>query len=226
MVLCGMVLLLAPANLAAETKTVVIEADKDTYVDPGNPTSNYGGKDWLIFGDYIWGLNEAYLHFNFSNRPSGWTKAVISIDCYAVSETFDVAVCLVEAEWDELSLDYTNKPAHGSVIKTITMATDDVYSIDVTDYISGDGISICLKAADATQEGYVQARSREDGDLDSSYFPPPKLTWTYQEADSGSTLSGDESEIPGFNPGLTGLILLGVGGIIAFSVKTKLRKDL
>ncbi len=71
-------------------------AEKDSYVDAGTPTSNYGGEDWVIFGNYFSDFTETFLFFNFSDMPIDWTKAEISIDCYYVSETFEATVSLIE----------------------------------------------------------------------------------------------------------------------------------
>ncbi len=174
----GTIFLIQPVVSNGSTMTISTVAEKDSYVDSYSPTSNNGGKDWLIFGDYILGWNEAYLYFNFSDKPAGWTKAEISIDMYSVSETFDVTASLINDTWDEYTIDWLNKPEHGEIITTFTVAEGKVYTIDVTNYIEGDGISICFNASDYLQTGYVQARARE-GDM-GSLFPGPKLIWTYE----------------------------------------------
>jgi len=177
----GMTILILMVNTSftkGTTATVSTIVEKDSYVDSYSPDSNNGGKDWLIFGNYILGWNEAYLYFNFSDKPASWTKAEISIDMYSVSETFDVSASLINDMWDEYTINWLNKPEHGEIITTFTVAEGKVYTIDISNYIEGGGISICLNASDYLQNGYVQARAREGsmGDL----FPAPKLIWTYE----------------------------------------------
>jgi hypothetical protein len=164
------------------TTTISTIVEKDSYVDSYSPDSNKGGKDWLIFGDYVLGWNEAYLYFNFSDKPASWTKAEISIDMYSVSETFNVTASLINDTWGEYTIDWLNKPEHREIITTFTVAEGKVYTIDVSNYIEGNGISICLNASDYLQTGYVQARAREGGS--SSLFPAPQLIWTYETVPS------------------------------------------
>lgn len=160
-------------------QTVSTIAEKDTYVESYYPTSNYGGQDWLIFGNYILGWNEAYLHFNFSDKPAGWTKAEISIDMYSVSETFNVTVSLINDTWNEFTINWVNKPVHREVITTFTVAERKIYKFDITDNIEGrNSISICLNASNYLQNGYVQGSSKEGAYSSEDY---PQLIWIYPE---------------------------------------------
>jgi len=60
-------------------QTISTIAEKDSHVRSYYPTSNYGGQDYLIFGNYISGWSEAYLFFNFSGKPANWIEAEILI---------------------------------------------------------------------------------------------------------------------------------------------------
>ncbi len=179
-IVAGLSFLTPSTKAVVRDQTISILAEKDSYVDSYYPTANNGGKDWLIFGDYILGWNEAYLFFNFSDKPTSWTKAEIAIDMYSVSQTFNVTASLINDTWNELTINYINKPTHREVIETFTVAEGKVYTIDVTNYIAGrNNISICLNASNYLQNGYVQARSRE-GNY-GTLFPGPFLVWTYPE---------------------------------------------
>jgi len=168
-----------PARAIIRDQTISTVAEKDSYVSSYYPTSNYGGASWLIFGKYILGWREAYLFFNFSDKPTSWNSAEISIDMYSVSETFNVTVSLINDTWDEYTINWINKPVHREVITTFTVAQGNIYKINITDYIDGrNNISICLNASDYLQTGYVQGSSRE-----GAYFSEdsPQLIWTYPE---------------------------------------------
>ena len=179
LIIIGLTFYIAPIRGNTRDATVSTVAEKDAYVDTYYPTSNYGGKDWLIFGDYILGWNEAYLHFSFSDKPAGWTKAEISIDMYSVSETFTVTVSLINDTWDEYTINWINKPEHREIITSFTVSEGSIYKIDITNYIEGrNSISICVNASDYMQTGYVQGSSRE-GAFSSEYYP--QLIWTYPE---------------------------------------------
>jgi len=179
LILFGIIINISPVKGITRDATISTVAERDSYVESDSPTSNNGGKDWLIFGDYIFGWNEAYLYFNFSDKPTGWTKAEISIDMYSVSETFNVTVSLINDTWDEYTINWMNKPEHREIITTFTVAEGKIYKIDITNYIEGrDNISICLNASDYYQNGYVQGHSIE-GAYSSEDFP--QLIWTYPE---------------------------------------------
>lgn len=159
--------------------TISTVAEKDAYVTAYIPTSNYGGKDWLIFGNYLLGWNDAYLYFSFSDKPAGWTKAKISIDMYSVSETFFVTVSLINDTWEENTINWMNKPIHREIITTFIVSEGKIYKIDIADYIEGRGnISICVNASDYLKNGYVQGYSRVGAYSSEDY---PQLIWTYPE---------------------------------------------
>ncbi|MHA1689081.1 MAG: CBM96 family carbohydrate-binding protein [Promethearchaeota archaeon] len=160
-------------------------AEKDSYVDSGNPTSNYGGKDWILFGNHFSDFTATYLYFNFSDKPAEWTKAEISIDCYFVSETFKATVSLINDDWEELTINWMNEPEHGEIITTLTISEEKIYYIDVSDYIAGrDNISICINASDYTQNGYIQATSSEGYYIEEE---APHLIWCLGEDESNDS---------------------------------------
>jgi len=62
-------------------QTISAIAEKDTYVNSYNALSNFGGQDYALGGFYLGGdIVEAYFFFNFSDKPSTYTKAEISFD--------------------------------------------------------------------------------------------------------------------------------------------------
>lgn len=178
---------------ATREATISTFAEKDTYIDLYSPSSNYGGASWLIFGYHILDFTETYLFFDFSDKPSNWTKAEISIDMYSISETFDVTVSLINDSWSETGMTWINKPEHRGVIAIFSVSSSTIYKIDVTDYIDGkDNISICINASDYFQSGYVQASSREGYYFDED---APQLIWTYEETVEITVTNPDSSDI-------------------------------
>ena len=79
----GLLLTITSITGIQREATISTVAEKDSYVYSYHPISNYGGADWLIFGDYTLGWTEAYLYFNFNDKPASWIKAEISIDMYS-----------------------------------------------------------------------------------------------------------------------------------------------
>lgn len=150
-------------------------ADADSYINENYPTSNYGYAQFLhvMTSDYI-SEAEAYFHFDFTDKPDNSIKAEIEIDLYTTPIPFHVTVYLITGVWDEYTLTWNNKPLLGELIASLTISTCDI-SFDVSDFIKGDGISICLKTTSSTQIGMLTAYSRE------WTYSPPQLIWTYEE---------------------------------------------
>ena len=75
-------------NVTGVLKDVSIStvAEKDCYVTDSIfwRDSNYGGVGHLIFG-YQSAWAESYLHFNFTDKPTAWTKAEIKTKKYMES---------------------------------------------------------------------------------------------------------------------------------------------
>ena len=226
--ICFLTLMLFTPFIKAEGITISSTtsnlATKDSYVNSNNGLSNYGGQDWLIFGFYFGlYLTEAYIEFDISLRPSGWTKAEIEIDMYSISETTQLTISLITESWDELTIDWMNKPDHAQEITKLTVATEQVYTIDVTSFISGSSLSICINAT-SLPTGYVQATSRE-GDL--SFMPGPTLKWTHPNGDSGDGGDGGDGsedvtlfDIPGYD---IFLVLGALCGISVILIKKKIK---
>jgi hypothetical protein len=200
-------------------ETISTIAEKDSYVSDAVYNDNDGGKEWLIIGNYdnnYWW--ETYLYFNFTDKPVGWTKAEIWIVMFSVSETFDVAVSLINDIWGEYTIEWLNKPNHAELITTFTVDEGYFYTtIDVTNHIEGDGISICLNASDYLQTGYALAYSRERlGYINfggNHVRVSPQLIWTYDTSITTTTIVGYDL-----------LILLGVTIIIGLILIKKERR--
>lgn len=119
---------------------------------------------------------ETYIHFNFTNKPVNVISAVVSVDCYSVSQTFNFTASVVTDSWDEYTTTWMNKPNHMQVIGTYLATSSGNYTIDVTNFTSGTDLSICLNASNYSQQGYIQAASREGA---YSFEPAPTIAWTY-----------------------------------------------
>ncbi len=215
LIIIGFTLRITPMRGITSDLTVSAVTEKDAYVYTYNPDSNYGGKDWLLFGDRGLGWTEAYLYFNFSDKPAGWAKAEISIDMYYISETFDVTVTLISDTWEEYTINWINKPIHREIIATFTVAEGKIYKIDITDYIEGrNSISICANASNNLQTGYVQGHSKEGAYSSEDY---PQLIWTYPEP--------EPYNLPYSLGYLLGVIVfLGIGAVLFIGVPVGIYK--
>jgi len=182
LILFGLTFNITPTKGITRDTTISIIAEKDTYIDTGSPGANYGGVDNLYTGiDYSSDLHESYFYFNFSNKPTNYKKAEISLDIWGVSKTVYLNICLIEESWDEYNMTWLNKPTHGEHITTLLVPSSNIYKIDVTNYIEGrNNISICLYTGDYLMDDYVYITSRE-GYYSWAPEDAPQLIWTYPE---------------------------------------------
>lgn len=163
-------------NMTTENiRTISTIADEDSFVDAKNPTTNYGTHVSFEVGVHTLSSSEALFHFDFSDKPTDWTKAEISLYINYISGPIDVDVYLITESWNEDKVKWTNKPSHGQKITSLTVdAQSKYYNIDVSNYISGDGISICLSSSDSSV--YLMGYTKENT-LSTNFAP--KLIWTY-----------------------------------------------
>lgn len=156
-------------------------AERDTYVDTANPTSNYGGVNNLMAGFSIFSdIREAYFYFNFSNKPSNYIRAEISLEFWGVSQAMNYIICLIEESWNEFSMTWINKPNKGQIIGNLLVTSDTIYSIDVSSLITGrTNLSICVYIEiDNYVDDYAYITSKE-----GYYYAEdaPQLKWIYTE---------------------------------------------
>ena len=181
LVFFGILLSLPTGRAITRERYISTTAVKDTYVDTANPTSNYGGVNYLMSGFGIFSdIREAYFYFDFSNKPQSYIRAEISLDFWGVSQTMNYTVCLVDQSWSENSMTWINKPDKGEIIGNILVTSSDIYTIDVTSLISGrNNISICVYIeVDNYVDDYAYITSKEGFYLDED---APQLKWVYTE---------------------------------------------
>lgn len=177
-------LILSVTPVCAEEKKYTT-ANADTYIMEDNPTSNYGYYQFLHIrsSGYVSEI-QAYLHFSFTDKPENWNKAEIDISIQSTTIPFYVTVFLITGVWDEYTLTWNNRLSHGEIITSLTIySTSDLF-FDISEYIIGDGISICVTTSN-TQVGTLTAYSREWS------YNPPQLIWTYSPNDNnGEKING------------------------------------
>jgi len=174
---------ITPTRAIIKDQTISTIAEKDTYVNTYDALSNFGGQDYALGGFYFGGdIVEAYFFFNFSDKPSTYTKAEISLDFWSVSQTMNISICLIEEDWDEYSMTWMDKPSKGAEITSMIITQTDIYTINVTNYIAGrNNLSICvyIKVENYVND-YFYITSRE-GFYSWAPEDAPQLIWTYPE---------------------------------------------
>ncbi len=197
--------------VAQKTRSTI--ADKDTYINEAFPTSNYGGDINLYCGYGYLGyyIKETYFHFSFSDKPTNITKAELSLDIWAVTQTMVLTMCIIDVGWDEYTMDWLNKPAHGQLIGKFTVTSSRIYKIDLTSLLTPRvAISICVNISiDDYVDAVAYITSRE-GYYSSS--DAPQIIWTYLAT---------VSETPAI-PSYSLFIIFGIMGLIGLFLTKKI----
>ncbi|HEY4841988.1 MAG TPA: DNRLRE domain-containing protein [Terriglobales bacterium] len=126
-------------NLCALTAAYAqITPSGDSYTNTADPTTNYGAKTLL---DVESALQTAYIQFNLSSIPAGYTsaditKATLKLYVNTVTKAGSFNVDYVNGTWSEGTIDANNAPALGSTIAAsvpLTTADKNQYIlIDIT----------------------------------------------------------------------------------------------
>lgn len=129
---------------AQTDRRVTLKPTDDTYVDPIDPTSNYGGQNYLELTNWE-GYNtttpySVWLKFDLSTIPKTATVDTATLQLYTsfVSETCNInANSCSDNSWTELTLTYSNMPNYNtSPIDSAIVATNSKwYSWNVVDSV-------------------------------------------------------------------------------------------
>ena len=178
------------ANITVYTHSIV---DQDTYIeeyyDRSLPESSklQVGCHYISFPEPQW---ESYFFFNITNKPENITKAEIRISLVRPDVlnpyNFSIDVFLIEEEWNQFDIKWTNKPNKSDFIKRfdneyITDGNHDYLQFDISEYSNRDNISIVLTPSldriDADNHVYIYSREYFYGGY------KPRIIWTSLEYD-------------------------------------------
>jgi hypothetical protein len=164
-------------NPKSNANPIPILPDKDTYVDSVDPTSNFGGQDYLYIGDDLFGdINIAYVHFNFTQKPTTFEKVYLQIDPNIISETMNFTVRLHDSSepWDELTLTYLNQPTNIIDNLDYRFKYDDRSWIELTSFFDSHTLTELYLSINASifHETYFTTYSKE---TDYSFVDPISL---------------------------------------------------
>jgi hypothetical protein len=163
------------AAVRVTAATSKIYADKDSYVESSSPAANYGGQSNLFCGHYYYSIYDAYIHFNLSSKPAGFTSAKFVFNCASVSVTQNYSVWQVNGAWSEYTITYYNRPTTATYLGYWRVTQDGKYSVDVTTLAtSRSEVTFLINASDNVADDYIYISSRE-----SSWEDEPYIEWTH-----------------------------------------------
>jgi hypothetical protein len=179
----------------AQSGEVTLKPTADAYVDSLNPTSNYGGQDYLQIRYWEGYPNNhesiVWLKFNLSSVPDGAVVDVATLQLYAylVGETFSVQThSCYDNTWKELTLKYSNMPSYNttSTDSVFVAADSQWYNWNVTDAVrnasSGNPKTVTIvmqELAVHTSASNVSFYSKEaQVYLGNDYAPKLSVHWS------------------------------------------------
>lgn len=165
------------------SNSIVKTAEADSYTSFYSPDSNYGNVSALFLTNNSgYTLNQCYLRFNFTDRPSSWKEAIIELYFFGTNPGDIVDIYQVTQNWDEMSIIYSDSPSIGNKIGELVLNNSGQYSFDVTNFITSENTNLSILV---TPRGQMP-QSWEIMSKESDYTP--KIVWTY-DVDVGFTIT-------------------------------------
>ena len=91
-----------------------------------------------------------------------------------------MSVYIITEAWGETTITWQNRPIDGSLIDAFDITGNTHYTIDMSDYIQGDGVTICINATN-TGNGVLMGYSKEDPTVSLIESNYPQIIWTYDK---------------------------------------------
>ncbi|MCB8949696.1 MAG: DNRLRE domain-containing protein [Ardenticatenaceae bacterium] len=147
------------------TGSVTVNPEADAFAITSRPSGNLGGASTLRIDASP--ETNSYLRFNVQGVTGAVTQATLRIYTESTSASGYDVHAVADNSWGEFTLNGSNAPALGNVLNSSGAITANNYvDVDVTSYITGDGlVSFGLSTAETA---LIQVSSREGNN-------PPEL---------------------------------------------------
>lgn len=167
-------------SVIVQASSTVLYPMDDSYVDSGEPDRNRGDSRFLNSGKWA-GENremQAYISFDISSVSSEWIEAKLSLTFWLTIKTVDVDIVKISDNWNEETITWNNKPAHGATLLTMTVgeSSETTKLLDLSSHLEWDFIynrdvfSICIHMP-VNQGAIVGAISKEYVEYPSTKWP-------------------------------------------------------
>ncbi len=164
-------LLSQSVSFTSAQKTITLNPIADSYVDAGEPNSNYGASSsldvWPYSAAFIKFGYITYLKFDLETIPAGATITSAWLRLYltwGLSETAEIGVHFVsDNTWEELKITWNNKPSYyptPAYVNDTVAIGDEWYEWEITSEVSKSATLLSL-ALVSTKGGIATFDSRE-----------------------------------------------------------------
>jgi len=187
--------------VSASAATVNGTLNKDVTAKEKFPTANYGADTILQVSNQTGYTKHLYVQFTVSGIPAGSTG--ISAQLKLRSQTTGTsraitAKAVTSTSWTETGLTWSNKPAFGTTLSTVSSHTSGADSVwDVSGHVTGNGtFAIGL---DGTYSGDTTFSSREGANapvLVVTYTPPASYNVYFGNTHAHSTYTSTHGGVP------------------------------
>jgi hypothetical protein len=159
---------------AAQAASTTITATEDSYTSQGNAGTAHGSSGSLTVNGAP-GERRAYVKFTVTGIPAGSTEVSAVLRLWVSrSSPATFTAWAVPASWAEATLTWSNQPALGSAVASVTGVTAGQYrELDVSSHVTGNGTFALAVTGSSTTQGRFTS-------TESSSGAPPELavTWT------------------------------------------------
>ncbi len=208
--------------LPANATTIALTPVADTYVDSSATTTTHGTSTSIQTVGGTSPIKFGYLKFDLTSLAG---KTIISAKLHATISNGSTGTQnfknVSDTSWNETTMNYTTKPALGSVITTISNTTDNqVADIDLTSFVSEQKGKLASLGIDSTSTNTFAINSKEASTnksiLNVTYYTPTTTTAIPSAPISSTTApSISPTNIPSVAVSQAPSPTLGLGGVCA-----------
>ena len=192
---------LAVKSVRAQGGQVTLKPTDDTYVDSGNPDSDYGGRNYLQVMNYNSQINSngtresiVWLKFNLSSVPEGavidgatlqlWTSSVngsFNVNAYSGTDLLNVSAII---SWTEMTVTYSNMPFYNttSMDSVLVETSGQWYNWSVLDAVrdalNNPARTITIVLYDPSPHGLTSAIWFDSKESSIAYSPTLTVHWS------------------------------------------------
>jgi hypothetical protein len=178
MIISALMFCSIPLNVKAVEDTKSFITIADSFVDEGNPDTNYGGYTYLKVG-YHNNWTKTYLKFDLSDAPNKFTKVELRVAILYVENSSTIDLFETNSGWSEYSITWNNAPSFGKNISSVFIPEE----IELYKHIKIDITNKLQNVSDLWSIGINSSIKHPIRILPKEGYPEPLIMFYYQTSD-------------------------------------------